>query len=156
MKIIPFQCILSDINDSKLAFEVYDKDMIGVDDTIGCAFVNLSKKPSIVVGHYGKFKSSVLYLLPLEIIELPSTSSLVQSFKFNFKPSTSRLVLSTTIMKSRQDQSNSIFVNVDVITCWREFPLNSDKPSLKLITMKLDLNENHKFKFHDLLMPKTS
>ena len=43
------QCILSDINDSKLAFEVYDKDMIGVDDTIGCAFVNLFKKPSIVV-----------------------------------------------------------------------------------------------------------
>ncbi|KAL5254151.1 hypothetical protein ACHWQZ_G013801 [Mnemiopsis leidyi] len=42
-------CILSDINDSKLAFEVYDKDMIGVDDTIGCAFVNLAKKPSIVV-----------------------------------------------------------------------------------------------------------
>jgi hypothetical protein len=44
-----FQCILSDINESKLSFEVYDKDMIGVDDTIGCAFVNLSKKPSIVV-----------------------------------------------------------------------------------------------------------
>ena len=56
--------------------------MIGVDDTIGCAFVNLSKKPSIVVGHYDKFKLLVLNLLLLEITELSPSSSKVQTFNF--------------------------------------------------------------------------
>lgn len=74
-------CILSDINDSKLAFEVYDKDMIGVDDTIGCAFVNLFKKPSIVnsalllslpdINECGSLYVSVSFT-PMTIIRPPS------------------------------------------------------------------------------------
>lgn len=64
---VTFQCILSDIAESKLSFEVYDKDMIGIDDTIGCAFVNLSKKSDIVVRN--KAKLGILKTIICEIYQ---------------------------------------------------------------------------------------